>query len=186
MDDADDGRNPRAPEFEDLVTLCKSLNEQDVSYVLIGGFAVILHGAGRTTKDIDLLVDTTDENIRKLKKAMSVLPDNAARLIADDEVRKYQVVRVADEVVVDLMAKACGIDYHEAKQGIEWKEIDGVKIPIAGKEWLIRMKDTIRPSDHMDVGFLRQQIHEEQKALHPQDKKKSFLKRLFSRRSRSS
>jgi hypothetical protein len=161
MDDQTNDRYSRAPEFEDLVKLCKSLNEQQVKYVLIGGFAVILHGAGRTTKDIDLLLETSEENIKKLKKAMSFLPDDAISQIEDDEMSKYQVVRIADEFVVDLMAKACGIDYDMATQGIEWKNVDGVMIPIANKEWLIRMKDTIRISDHMDVEFLKKQIEDE-------------------------
>ncbi|MBI4365860.1 MAG: hypothetical protein HY543_03480 [Deltaproteobacteria bacterium] len=128
---------------------------------MIGGFAVIFHGFVRGTKDIDLLVDTSKENVKKLKQGMSVLSDNAVSLIADDEVEKYQVVRIADEIVVDLMAKACGIGYQEAQQGIEWIEIEGVRIPVADKEWLIRMKDTIRPSDHMDIGYLKQRILEE-------------------------
>ncbi|MCC6272099.1 MAG: hypothetical protein IT572_01415 [Deltaproteobacteria bacterium] len=128
---------------------------------MIGGFAVILHGFVRGTKDIDLLLDASPENIQKLKQAMSFLPDNAVALIQDDEIEKYAVVRVADEIVVDLMAKACGIGYEEAAKGLEWKEIEGVRIPLASKPLLIRMKDTIRPSDKMDVDYLRWRIQEE-------------------------
>ena len=100
MDDAPDGVYSRAPEFEDLLSLCQALNRENVSYVLIGGFAVILHGFVRGTKDIDLLLDAAEPNIQAVKRAMANLPDNAAALIADDEVRKYQVVRIADEIVV--------------------------------------------------------------------------------------
>lgn len=114
MDDSPNSQYARAPEFEDLIALCRSLNEQEVKYILIGGFAVVLHGFVRGTKDIDLLVDVSLPNIRKLKKAMATLPDNAIALIKDDEVEKYSVIRIADEFVVDLMAKACGIDYTEA------------------------------------------------------------------------
>ena len=39
---------------------------------------------------------------------MAFLADNAMPLIADDEVEKYQVVRIADEIVVDLLKAACG------------------------------------------------------------------------------
>ncbi|MBI2340153.1 MAG: hypothetical protein HYU99_07310 [Deltaproteobacteria bacterium] len=131
--------------------------------MVIGGIAVILHGFGRGTKDIDLLVDASAENIRKIKKALSILPDNAISQIQDDEVRRYSVVRVADEVVVDLMAKACGIGYREAEKGVEWRNISGVKIPVAGKELLIKMKDTIRPADKMDVDFLKAEIEAESK-----------------------
>lgn len=153
----------RAPELEDLTALCRSFNEQGVQYILIGGFAVILHGGVRGTKDIDLLIDPSPENIRKIKKALSNLPDNAIALIQDDEVEKYTVVRVADEIVIDLMAKACGVDYQQARDGIEYKTVEGVKIPIPNKELLIQMKDTFRDSDKMDVRFLKFRIAEEKK-----------------------
>ena len=162
MDDAADRGYSRAPELEDLVAICRSLNNEGVRYLLIGGFAVILHGLVRTTKDIDLLIDPSEENIRRLKRALGTLPDNAVALIADDDVRKYRVVRVADEVVVDLMAEACGISYEEAfAAGVEHRQLSDVTIPIAKKEVLIRMKDTIRDSDKSDVGFLRGLIEEE-------------------------
>lgn len=162
MDDPDDRDYSRAPELEDLLNLCKALNAEDVRYVLIGGFAVILHGFVRATKDIDLLVDASAENIRRLKRAMAVLPDNAIALMADDEVEKYQVVRIADEIVVDLLKTACGVDYARAAEGgIEIKLVENVPIPIGRKELLIETKQTVRPSDAMDVQFLRLRIEAE-------------------------
>lgn len=164
MDDASDGGYSRAPELEDLLRLCAALKREAVRYVLIGGFAVVLHGFVRGTKDIDLLVDASDENVRALKRALAVLPDNAVAEIADNEVRQYQVVRVADEVVVDLMQAACGIDYPAALEGgVDTFTVEGVEIPVAGKELLIRMKDTVRPSDAADVAFLRLRIEEERR-----------------------
>ncbi len=160
MDDQDDRGYSRAPELEDLVSLCKALNHEGVRYILIGGFAVILHGFVRATKDIDLLVDASVENVQRLKRAMGTLPDNAISLISDDEVDRYGVVRVADEIVVDLMKSACGIDYEQAAEHIERRAIEGVVIPIADEELLIRTKDTVRPSDAADVQFLRLRISE--------------------------
>jgi hypothetical protein len=162
VDDPDDRGYSRAPELEDLVSLCKALNNEGVRYVLIGGFAVILHGFVRATKDIDLLVDASVENIRRLKRAMATLPDNAIDLIADDEVERYTVVRVADEIVVDLMKSACGITYDQAAPQIEPHNVEGVAIPVAGKALLIRTKNTVRPSDASDVQFLRLRIAEEE------------------------
>jgi len=57
VDDPDDDRYSRAPEPDDVVRICRALNEAGARYLLIGGFAVIAHGAGRFTKDIDLLVE---------------------------------------------------------------------------------------------------------------------------------
>lgn len=159
MDDQDDRDYSRAPELEDLLNLCKALNAEGVRYVLIGGFAVILHGFVRATKDIDLLVDASAENIQRLKRAMAVLPDNAIALIADDEVEKYQVVRIADEIVVDLLKTACGVDYARAAEGgIEIRVVEGVPISLGRKALLIETKQTVRPSDAMDVQFLRLRI----------------------------
>lgn len=159
MDDQDDRGYSRAPELEDLLALCQGLNAEDVRYVLIGGFAVILHGFVRATKDIDLLIDASADNIQRLKRAMAVLPDNAISLIADDEVDKYNVVRIADEIVVDLMKTACGVDYARAAEGgIEIRTVQGVPIPVGRKELLIETKQTIRPSDAVDVQFLRLRI----------------------------
>jgi len=158
VDDQDDREYSRAPELEDLLALCKALNAERVRYVLIGGFAVILHGFVRGTKDIDLLVEVSPENIQRLKRAMAVLPDNAIALMADDEIEKYKVVRIADEVVIDLMKSACGIDYARAAKAIDTKIIDGVPIPVARKELLIETKQTVRPSDAVDVQFLRLRI----------------------------
>lgn len=163
MDDAADGRYSRAPELEDLVTLCRALNEEGVRYLLVGGFAVILHGSVRGTKGIDLLVDPSIDNIHALKRALAVLPDNAVALIDDGDIANYTVVRVADEIVIDLMASACGIKLDEAmRSGIDRFTVEDVVIPVASKELLIRMKDAIRDSDRSDVAFLRVRIAEEE------------------------
>ena len=61
MDDQDDREYSRAPELEDLLALCKALNAEGVRYVLIGGFAVILHGFEDVSIPVagkDLLIQT--------------------------------------------------------------------------------------------------------------------------------
>jgi hypothetical protein len=111
VDEPDDDRYARAPEPEDVVQICRALNEAGARYLLIGGFAVVAHGAGRLTKDIDLLVDDDPANVALVKKAIAVLPDNAAAGVDDEDVRRHVVVRVADEVIVDLMGRACGLSF---------------------------------------------------------------------------
>ena len=154
MDDADDDRYARAPTPADLVRICRALNEAQARYLLIGGFAVIAHGAGRFTKDIDLLVDDSPGNVARVKQALAVLPDNAAAHVSDEDVQRHTVVRVADEVVVDLMGRACGLSYAEAAADAEVLERDGVSIPVASPRTLIRLKNTPRPQDAIDRAFL--------------------------------
>lgn len=156
MDDQDHGSYARAPEVEDLVKVCRALNDAGARYVLIGGFAMILHGSVRGTKDIDFLVDASVDNIRLIKQALSVLEDNAAAELNDDDVFKYQVVRIADEIVIDLLGQACGIRFADILSSeVDTVPVENVDIPVASKSLLIRTKDTFRESDKSDVQYLR-------------------------------
>jgi len=63
MDEPDDDRYARAPKPADVLRICRTLNDSGARYLPIGGFAVIAHGAGRFTKDIDLLIDDAPDNV---------------------------------------------------------------------------------------------------------------------------
>lgn len=152
MDDSRDAA--RAPEPEDLVRICRALNDAGARYLLIGGFAVLAHGAGRFTKDIDLLIDDEPANVARVKQALAVLVDNAAADVADTDVREFEVVRVVDEVIVDLMGRACGLSYAEVAVDIEVMDLGGVMVPVASPAALIRTKNTDRPQDAIDRAFL--------------------------------
>ena len=156
MDDAYDGPHAREPQVEDLTRLCSALNAAGARYLLIGGFAVIARGGTRTTKDIDFLIDPAPENVVRVKQALRILEDRAVDEVADDDIQRYVVVRVADEVVVDLMGAACGVDYDTAVTDAETLTIDGVAIPVPSLPALIRMKETLRPSDAADRLYLEQ------------------------------
>jgi len=156
VDDRDDAAYARAPEPEDLVRICRALNDAGARYVLIGGFAVIAHGSSRFTKDIDLLVDDAPDNVSRVKLGLSILADNAAAEVADNDVRDHTVVRVVDEVIIDVMGRACGLAYADVAADVEWHELSGVRVPIASPATLVRTKDTYRPQDAIDRSFLQQ------------------------------
>ena len=154
MDQEPDVPEVRPPTLEDVRRICGSLDTAGARYVLIGGFAVILRGGERTTKDIDLLVDPSPENVDRLKRALAVLEDGAAREIEPGDLEKYTVVRVADEVLVDLLAAACGVTWAEARETAEKMDLDGIPVIVADRLTLIRTKLTLRPSDAADRGWL--------------------------------
>ena len=158
MDERDDASYARAPEPDDLIRICQALNDAGARYVVIGGFALMAHGADRFTKDIDLLVDDAPDNIARVKRGLSVLADNAAADVRDTDVREHVVVRVADEVVVDLMGRACGLSYAEVAADAEQRELGGTLMPLASPATLIRTKNTDRPQDAIDRAFLEDLI----------------------------
>jgi hypothetical protein len=50
MDDPEDRGESRAPQLQDVLDLCAALNREGARYLLIGGFAVILHGGNRAAQ----------------------------------------------------------------------------------------------------------------------------------------
>ena len=128
--------------------------------MLIGGLAMIQHGFTRTTEDIDLLIEPSLDNQRKVKRALEILPDKAIRELGDEDLRDYLVVRVSDEVLVDLMLSACGISYVEACGESEIVMVRGVPVPMATLKILLRMKQTHREKDVLDRKFLEQKLRE--------------------------
>ena len=151
----------RPPTLEDVLKLCRRLNELGARYLIVGGIAIIQHGFTRATEDIDLLVEGSLENQAKVKAALEVFEDKAIRELGDDDLRNYIVVRVADEVLVDLMLAACGIGYEEAIREAETITIQGVPIPFATPKLLLRMKRTYREKDSIDREFLERKIRGE-------------------------
>lgn len=149
---------PRPPEKADLLTLCRSLNAHETRYIVVGGMAMIQQGHLRATEDIDLLVHGSRQNIERLRKALEILPDKAVREMKAEDLKNYTVVRVADEIIVDLMLRTCGISFGEAHKEIEWQEIDGVEIPFASAPLLLKMKQTNREKDALDRLFLERKI----------------------------
>ena len=146
----------REPTLEDLVALCRALNAAEARYVVVGGFAIRAAGYSRTTMDIDLLIEVGIASEEKVIRGLLSLPDRAAREVKPGDVEEFGVVRVADEILVDLMKSGCGVDYAEAIKDAVVREINGVRIPFASPQTLWRMKQTPREKDIPDRLFLRQ------------------------------
>jgi hypothetical protein len=128
------------------------LNDAGARYALIGGLAVNYYGFPRATQDIDFLVDSSEDNIVKIKNALDFLPDGASRDLRPDDVLVYSIVRIADEIVIDLIGSVGEVDYKT--MGIERGTIDGVPVPIADLDTLIKTKQGLREKDKIDLQFL--------------------------------
>lgn len=147
---------PREPTLEDLRDLCRELNQRGALYVVVGGWAMRAAGYNRRTMDVDLVVAADGANESRVFSALSSLPDNAVRELQPGELQQYNVIRVADEILVDLMRSAGGIDYAEAAKDVIVREVQGVPIPFASPRLLWRMKTvTHREKDAGDLIFLQ-------------------------------
>jgi predicted nucleotidyltransferase len=140
----------RPATLEDLKLLIASLNEQGADYLLIGGYALFAHGYHRATTDIDVLVPATQAAGIKIRTALMVLPDQAAKDIDPAWFDEGENIRVADAFVVDIMLNACGESYETLKQFAETVELDGVPVRTINLEGLLRTKQTMREKDVAD------------------------------------
>ena len=154
------GELTRPPEERDLVMLARELNRLGARYVVVGGLAVIRLGFNRVTEDLDLLVARDRENQQRVRHALEILPDKAIRELGEEEdFTTWVVVRVNDEITVDLMTEASGIDFDEAEPEIEWIEVSGVKIPFASARLMLRFKQrSPRDKDLLDRRFLEEKL----------------------------
>jgi predicted nucleotidyltransferase len=148
----------RPATLEDLKTLIASLNEQGADYLLIGGYALFAHGYHRATTDIDVLVPATVDAGMKVRQALMILPDQAAKDIDPAWFEEGENIRVADAFVVDIMLNACGETFETLKQYAETVDLDGVPVQTINLEGLIRTKQTQRDKDIADRRILEQAL----------------------------
>lgn len=148
----------RPATLEDLKTLIRALNEKGANYLLIGGYALFAHGHHRATTDIDVLVPASQETGRKVREALMVLPDQAAKDLDPAWFEEGENIRVADAFVVDIMLNACGETYETLKQYAETVDLDGIPIHTVNLEGLLRTKQTLRDKDVADRIVLEQAL----------------------------
>lgn len=140
----------RSATLDDLKALLRALNEHGVEYLLIGGYALAAHGYQRATTDIDVLVPATVEAGRKLKQALMVLPDQAARDLEPEWFVEGENIRVADAFIIDLMLNANGQTYETLRQYAEIVDLDGIPVQTINLEGLLLTKQTMREKDLAD------------------------------------
>lgn len=142
-----------------FIRMFGAFEKTKVRYILIGGFAVVLYGMQRLTRDIDIFVEMVPDNIANLRKALgSVYQDQSIEEITFEELEKYSVIRYVapDGFCVDIISRLGeAVSYRD----LDFKkvEIEGIDIRIATPETLLRLKkDTVRPEDKVDAGFLEE------------------------------
>ena len=144
------------PDQDPLARVCELLNRNHARYIVVGAQACILHGLVRTTEDVDILVEESEENYRHVIEALSEMEDHAAAELTPLDLAENVVVKVADEVEVDISRRAWKVSYADAIVSALSTEIDGVRVPYASLETLIATKDTYREQDRADLLRLRE------------------------------
>jgi predicted nucleotidyltransferase len=148
----------RPATLDDLKLLLRSLNEHQVEYLLIGGYALATHGYQRATIDIDVVIPATLEAGQRLKDALMLLPDQAAKDLEPEWFAEGENIRVADAFVVDIMLNANGQTFSTLKQYAQTVDLDGIPVRTISLEGLLLTKQTMRQKDVSDRIILERAI----------------------------
>jgi hypothetical protein len=139
-----------------LLTVCRLLNAAGVRYVIVGGFALALHGAIRATKDVDVLIEPTLDNARRALEALRGLTFGVAKELDPADVIARPITIIGDDPRVDLLTIAWSVRYADAAPSMVTMRIEEVEVPVADLDTLIRSKQTGRLQDRADAETLEE------------------------------
>jgi hypothetical protein len=136
--------------------VCAELNRTESRYLVIGGIACILHGHVRATTDIDILIERTEENAKRVLEALEGVGYGFAREWLPKEILAKPVTIIGDDPAVDVFTVAWSVKYADAIARSSTVEVEGVAVPLIGIDDLIATKRTGRPVDAMDIEVLEE------------------------------
>jgi predicted nucleotidyltransferase len=151
-------RISRPATIDDLKSLLRSLNARGVEYLLIGGYALAAHGYQRATSDIDILFPATRATGQRVRDALMILPDQAARDLDPQWFEEGENIRVADAFIIDIMLNANGQTYESLRQYGETIDLDGIPVRTVNLEGLLLTKQTLRDKDVADRIVIEQAL----------------------------
>ncbi len=147
-----------------FASLLAKLTEGGVRHLVVGGVAVCLHGYLRATRDLDVIIEATPENARRLIDVLSQWGGGAARdlSVVDFYPAEVGAVRIGEDFVLDVFTLMRSgpnrtLDYATLANDARHHSLEnGLTIQFASAEQLIEMKTgTGRLTDEADIAALR-------------------------------
>mgnify|MGYP003976323977 CR=1 FL=1 len=141
---------------EDFKEFLKLLNSVEVTYLLVGGFAVTMHGHPRTTGDIDLWVPTNKETASKILNVLNQFGFGGSGATEALLLTPGKVIRMGIAPLrIELLTGISGVVFEECWERRDSVEIDGIPIQMISKPDLLTNKKAAgRPQDLADVDKL--------------------------------
>jgi hypothetical protein len=150
-------------DFDHVTRILAAFARHKLDYVLVGGMAMAAQGVVRATRDIDVMVSATAENVERLKTALRELFDDPEidGIRADELAGDYPAIQYVPpgcDFWIDILARL-GEAFQFSDLESEECMIEGVRVRVATPRMLYRMKkDTVRPQDRLDAELLRQRF----------------------------
>lgn len=140
----------------DFLDILSALSAEKADYLLVGAYALAVHGYPRATGDLDVWVRPSPENAERVWRALLVFGAPLLDLTPDDLARPETVfeIGVAPQRI-DILAGIDGLTFDEGWGDHIVREISGVEVPVLSRAALIRNKKASgRPKDIADAQTL--------------------------------
>jgi hypothetical protein len=123
----------------DFADFLAALNSEGVDYVVIGGIAVLSYIPYRTTRDLDVLIEPSQENAARARRAVARWGGFEPQFAAEEFVAG-DILSFGGLLRIDVHSRVPGATWDELKAGRVEGEFVGVKTWFAGLDQLIAMK----------------------------------------------
>lgn len=146
--------------FREFIEL---LEKNNVQYLIVGGYAVGLHGFPRYTGDIDVFIALNEKNARCILKSFRDFGFGDLGLEEQDFLEEEVVVEIGRAPMkIQVLTGIDGVTFHECWEERYVVDVSGLKIPFIGFESLLRNKEASpRAKDRIDLEELKR-IKQEQ------------------------
>jgi len=143
------------PDFRDLFA---ALNAARAEFLIVGGYALAVHGAPRFTKDLDVWVKADPDNAQKVWNALDEFGAPFGDLTLQDLSAPGIVFQMGlPPNRIDIITVIDGVEFHEAWEHRVPSAYGDQPVMVIGIDDLIRNKEaTGRPQDRLDAQTLRQ------------------------------
>ena len=126
---------------QDFKEFIKSLNDNKVRYLVVGGYAVAYHGYPRYTKDIDIWIDIDPDNASRIVKALEQFGFASIGLTPEDFLETETIIQLGyPPNRIDLITSLSGVDFKDCYANRESVEMEGVVVDFIDLENLRRNK----------------------------------------------
>ena len=142
----------RAPLLNDVLMVLSELERHCVTYALLGGVAMAVHGFPRMTKDIDCIFPRDPENNVRLIAAIDAISKKVRLdyLPEKEWLDKGYSTAAEGEIGIDILFVAASKEFADYESHIEERDIDGVKVKVLDIDGMLLSKNTDRPEDIPD------------------------------------
>jgi len=137
----------------DFVDLLRAFNAADVRFLVVGAYALALHGRPRATGDLDIWIDATPDNAGRIMTALAAFGAPLAEVSIDDFAREGIVYQIGvPPGRIDLLTQLTGLAFADAWPGRLRRPFGDVEVDFIGREAFLRNKRaTGRPKDLGDI-----------------------------------